>query len=135
MDNKEVSRSISVRPELDEAADALADCLGPDESSAVTTAWPAFADLTCNFLSSPRRAISGEAVILSPEVYEHARRCVLMEEIMLRRGIWAVPCGDKWVARLPDGRDFEIEESKFSDPATAVIEADRWLTEHEGCAK
>ena len=65
-------------------------------------------------------------------------------EVMQRRGWYVVPLGRHkigvfWIVRCADGCDlplaFRMQHStqgEFSDPYTALVEADEWMKEREG---
>lgn len=118
-------------------------------SDSFSARWPAFADMPkegpgTGLGSSPRLSNLGTAVVLSPEDYERARKALLAEDVMIRRG-WnpsKSPLADTWRVDFNDGDywchpytldtiDDDPVPREMSDPFTILIAADTWMNEQE----
>jgi hypothetical protein len=53
-------------------------------------------------------------------------------DVMMRRGWGVVKIGDLWLPGLPSMELIEpLRKMRWSEPFTALVEADKWMTEHE----
>lgn len=91
------------------------------------------------------RDATKEMVHGTPDVLEFAVLARNALEVMQRRGWWPMPYKGQWYAAMDSGDDISIPVQRkpnwpapldesgclYSDPFTALIKADRWLSERE----